>query len=376
MEQPSFEDFVAARSRQLQRTAYLLTRDHYLAQDLVQTTYAKVWPQWSRIGDDPEAYVRRTMLNTYTSWWRRRWRGETPTEELPDGGEPGEQSRIVDWAGLMAALGRLPARQRAVVVLRYFEDLSEAETARLLNCSSGNVKSQASRALTKLRVGIGVAAALVLAAAIAVVPKVVEDAGEDPTPVEPVPGGPREWQIGEGIDSERVIASRLNDRGASELRWSLTVKRADLGMVVSGQFCHLPKNASGGSSEVRLVSSSQGREVITACRHWGEYPEVDRRMVRFSYVANGGSVDEARPNNETYTVSMWLEGGGRRVVVPGAEFGVAFYWACTPPARQHGSGNVGCDKSLEIPGGDTLPSQLHEGLAQADAAGSHKLSAR
>jgi RNA polymerase sigma-70 factor (sigma-E family) len=152
VEQPSFEDFVAARSRQLQRTAYLLTRDHYLAQDLVQTTYAKVWPQWARIDGDPEAYVRRTMVNTYTSWWRRKWRGETPTEKLPEGGERGEQSRIVDRAGLMAALGRLPARQRAVVVLRYFEDLSETETARLLGCSPGNVKSQASRALAKLRI--------------------------------------------------------------------------------------------------------------------------------------------------------------------------------------------------------------------------------
>jgi RNA polymerase sigma-70 factor (sigma-E family) len=151
-QQPSFEDFITARSRQLQRTAYLLTRDHHLAQDLVQTTYAKVWPAWSRIVDDnPEAYVRRVMLNTYTSWWRRKWRGETPTEELPDDGRPGEQERVHDRAGLWAALGRLPARQRAVVVLRYFEDQSETETARLLGCSVGNVKSQASRALSKLR---------------------------------------------------------------------------------------------------------------------------------------------------------------------------------------------------------------------------------
>lgn len=151
-DQPSFEDFIAARSRQLQRTAYLLTRDHHLAQDLVQTTYAKVWPAWSRIsGEEPEAYVRRVMINTYTSWWRRKWRGETPTEELPDVGRSGEQERVDDRAGLWAALGRLPARQRAVVVLRYFEDLSEAETARLLGCSTGNVKSQASRALAKLR---------------------------------------------------------------------------------------------------------------------------------------------------------------------------------------------------------------------------------
>lgn len=152
VDQLSFEDFVAARSRQLQRTAYLLTRDHHLAQDLVQTTYAKVWPAWSRIGgDDPEAYVRRVMLNTYTSWWRRKWRGETPTEELPEDGRSGEQDRIHDRAALWVALGRLPTRQRAIVVLRYFEDLSESETARQLGCSTGNVKSQSSRALAKLR---------------------------------------------------------------------------------------------------------------------------------------------------------------------------------------------------------------------------------
>jgi RNA polymerase sigma-70 factor (sigma-E family) len=152
VDQPSFEDFVAARSRQLQRTAYLLTRDHHLAQDLVQTTYAKVWPSWSRLSDDPEAYVRRVMVNTYTSWWRRKWRGEMPTGEMPEQGQAGGQARIEDRAGLLAALGRLPARQRAVVVLRYFEDLSEAETARVLSCSPGNVKSQASRALAKLRI--------------------------------------------------------------------------------------------------------------------------------------------------------------------------------------------------------------------------------
>jgi RNA polymerase sigma-70 factor (sigma-E family) len=152
VDQPSFEDFVVARSRQLQRMAYLLTRDHHLAQDLVQTTYAKVWPSWSRISDDPEAYVRRVMLNTYTSWWRRKWRGELPAEEMPEQGQAGDQGRIEDRAGLLAALGRLPPRQCAVVVLRYFEDLSEAETARVLSCSQGNVKSQASRALAKLRI--------------------------------------------------------------------------------------------------------------------------------------------------------------------------------------------------------------------------------
>lgn len=152
VDQPPFEDFVVARSRQLQRTAYLLTRDHHLAQDLVQTTYARIWPHWSRISDDPTAYVRRVMVNTYTSWWRRKWRGETPTEDMPDEGRPAGQSQVDDRAMLLAALGRLPARQRAIVVLRFLEDLSESETADIMGCSIGNVKSQASRALAKLRV--------------------------------------------------------------------------------------------------------------------------------------------------------------------------------------------------------------------------------
>jgi RNA polymerase sigma-70 factor (sigma-E family) len=152
VDQPSFEDFVVARSRQLQRTAYLLTRDHHLAQDLVQTTYARVWPHWSRITDDPTAYVRRVMVNTYTSWWRRKWRGETPTEQMPDDGRPTGQDQVDDRTMLMGALGRLPARQRAIVVLRFLEDLSESETAEIMGCSIGNVKSQASRALAKLRV--------------------------------------------------------------------------------------------------------------------------------------------------------------------------------------------------------------------------------
>ncbi len=146
VDQPSFEDFVVARSRQLQRMAYLLTRDHHLAQDLVQTTYARIWPHWSRISDDPTAYVRRVMVNTYTAWWRRKWRGETPTGEMPDEGRPAGQNQVDDRTMLLAALGRLPARQRAIVVLRFLEDLSESETADIMGCSVGNVKSQASRA--------------------------------------------------------------------------------------------------------------------------------------------------------------------------------------------------------------------------------------
>lgn len=137
-----------ARTRALLRTAYLLTGDHALAEDLVQTALAKAWFHWSRIrGDNPEPYVRRILVTTYSSWWRRRWNGEIPTEDLPETPAPAGADRVDLWA----ALSRLPRRQRAVVVLRYYEDLTEAETARLMGSSVGTVKSQAAKALAKLR---------------------------------------------------------------------------------------------------------------------------------------------------------------------------------------------------------------------------------
>jgi RNA polymerase sigma-70 factor (sigma-E family) len=149
---PGFDEFVAARSGRLLRTSYLLTRDHGLAEDLLQTALTKAWFAWSRIDGDPEAYVRKVIVNTYASWWRRKWRGEHPTEELPEPTHADHADGSSSSHDLWEALGRLPRRQRAVVVLRYFEDLTEAETARILECSVGTVKSQASKALAKLRV--------------------------------------------------------------------------------------------------------------------------------------------------------------------------------------------------------------------------------
>lgn len=145
----NFDAFVMARSRKLLRTAYLLTSDHALAEDLVQTALAKAWFAWSRIeGGDPEPYVRKIMVNTYATWWRRRWNGEQPTDELPEYPAPAQAEEPTD---IWRALQRLPRRQRAVVVLRFYEDLSEAETARILGCSAGTVKSQTSKAFAKLR---------------------------------------------------------------------------------------------------------------------------------------------------------------------------------------------------------------------------------
>ena len=145
-----FDGFVATRSTRLLRTAYLLTRDHSRAEDLLQTALAKAWLSWRRIHTDPEGYVRKIMVNTYATCWRRRWNDETPTARLP---EPAHEDRD-DSLGqdLWAALGRLPRGQRAIVVLRYFEDLTEVETARLLGCSVGTVKSQTARAFTRLRI--------------------------------------------------------------------------------------------------------------------------------------------------------------------------------------------------------------------------------
>ena len=148
---PDFEEFVVVCSDRLLRTAYLLTRDPALAEDLLQTGLTKAWFAWRRLDDQPEPYVRRILVNTYATWWRRRWRGERPTGDLPEPRSTagtGAETRHDLWV----ALGRLPRRQRAVVVLRFFDDLTEADTAEVLSCSVGTVKSQTAKALARLRV--------------------------------------------------------------------------------------------------------------------------------------------------------------------------------------------------------------------------------
>jgi RNA polymerase sigma-70 factor (sigma-E family) len=147
-----FEDFVAGRGQALQRFGYALTGDWALAEDLLQTALAKAYPRWSRVlRDDPEAYVRKIMVNTWSSWWRRRWRGELPTRQLPEVAAPDSYAGVDSRHALRAALAQPPPRQRAVVVLRYHQDLPEAQVAELLGISAGTVKSQAARALASLR---------------------------------------------------------------------------------------------------------------------------------------------------------------------------------------------------------------------------------
>ena len=151
-----FDEFVAARSTALWRSAYLLTGDRHKAEDLLQAALVKTWRRWdrldSRTDETAEAYVRRALVTTYTDWWRRLWRGEVPTGDLPDDAGPGDESARVDVRrDVLTALAALPRGQRAVLVLRYFDDLTEQQTADALGVSVGTVKSQASRAIAALR---------------------------------------------------------------------------------------------------------------------------------------------------------------------------------------------------------------------------------
>lgn len=148
-----FESWLIAREPALRRLALLLTSDEHAAQDLVQVTLAKLYLAWDRLDDRDhlDGYARRILLNEHRSAWRRPWRRrEVVTDEPPEVGEP-----AIEYDGSREAVWRfvasLPPRQRAVIVLRYYEDLSEAEIADALKISLGTVKSQASRALAALR---------------------------------------------------------------------------------------------------------------------------------------------------------------------------------------------------------------------------------
>jgi RNA polymerase sigma-70 factor (sigma-E family) len=149
-----FAQFVEAREQALRRTAWLLTGDWGLAEDLVQTALARSWPRWERIRrrDDPEVYVRRVIVNTWTTWTRRRSFGEKASLVVAEAPAAGDiAAEVAMRMALREALAALPGRQRAVLVLRVYDDLPEAQVADMLNCSVGTVKSALSRALAKLR---------------------------------------------------------------------------------------------------------------------------------------------------------------------------------------------------------------------------------
>jgi RNA polymerase sigma-70 factor (sigma-E family) len=150
-----FEEFVVARGAALLRTAFLLTADRHLAEDVVQEALSRVVGRWSRIAGagDPEPYVRRVIYTVVVDRSRRRSAAERPTGEAnQDATAASDQNdRVAAQVTLGAALARLTVRQRQVLVLRYYEDLSEAQAAEVMGCSPGTVKSQTAHALARLR---------------------------------------------------------------------------------------------------------------------------------------------------------------------------------------------------------------------------------
>jgi RNA polymerase sigma-70 factor (sigma-E family) len=150
-----FEEFMASRWPGLVRLAFGLTGDRWLAEDLAQTALASAYAAWWRISrtDDPDAYVCRILINASKSRFRRHRLSEQPSEpgDLPDPAVADPAADVGERSALLTALAELPPRQRAVVVLRYVEDMTDAQVGALLGCSPSTVRSQAARALAKLR---------------------------------------------------------------------------------------------------------------------------------------------------------------------------------------------------------------------------------
>lgn len=157
-EADAFAQFVAARSPALHRAAFLMVGDVQLAQDLTQEALTKTYVAWPRLRDpaNAEAYTRKAITTTAIGWFRRRgWKGERATGELPERATTGHADAVTRSAWLWEALQSLPARQRAAIVLRYYEDLTEAETAAAMGCAVGTVKSQVFAGLARLRQQLG-----------------------------------------------------------------------------------------------------------------------------------------------------------------------------------------------------------------------------
>jgi RNA polymerase sigma-70 factor (sigma-E family) len=151
-DEAAYREYVTARMDAMRRIAYLLCHDWHTADDLVSITVSKLYRHFSRVKDDErlDGYVRRILLRAWLDERRRPWRRETPTDELPDIGFPTEYE-VVDRAQLLDLLDGMPPRRRAAVVLRLYCDLSVEETAEILGCTTGTVKSQTARGLDTLR---------------------------------------------------------------------------------------------------------------------------------------------------------------------------------------------------------------------------------
>jgi RNA polymerase sigma-70 factor (sigma-E family) len=153
----AFSEFVEARSASLFRSAYLMVGDHQLAQDLLQEALVKTLLAWPRLRDraNVDAYTRRIIVTTAISWRRRRSFHERPRDTLPERVDPDLVDAVVTHDAVVAALLTVPPRQRAAIVLRYYDDLTEAQTADVMGCSVGTVKSQVSVGLRRLREALG-----------------------------------------------------------------------------------------------------------------------------------------------------------------------------------------------------------------------------
>jgi RNA polymerase sigma-70 factor (sigma-E family) len=147
-----FAEFAAARSGELIRLAYVLSGNQHAAEDLLQSALTRAAAHWGRIHTAPEAYVRQIMYREQVSWWRRRSRRpETTMAEVPDRPAERDTTGPEDRLALQDALRALPAGKRAVLVLRYLEDLPEAQVAEILGCSVGTVRSQTHKAIAQLK---------------------------------------------------------------------------------------------------------------------------------------------------------------------------------------------------------------------------------
>ena len=158
----AFAEFATARSAALFRAAYLMVGDHGLAEDLLQEALTKTYVAWPRLRDvnNAEAYTRKAITTTAISWWRRKsWQAEKPRDDVPEqatrGDSAGSEHVLAERDWLWAEVQKLPPKQRAAIVLRYYEDLTEAQTAAALGCSIGTVKSQVSTGLKRLRDRLG-----------------------------------------------------------------------------------------------------------------------------------------------------------------------------------------------------------------------------
>ena len=158
----AFAQFVDYRSRALLRTAYLLVGDHGLAQDLLQEALTKTYVAWGRLRDpaNAEAYARQVLVTTAISWRRRRSFHESPRAEVPEDPRPDSPHGIAERDAVWRELQALPARQRAAIVLRFYEDLTDAQAAEVMGCAAGTVSSQVSQGLRRLRERAGTGVSL------------------------------------------------------------------------------------------------------------------------------------------------------------------------------------------------------------------------